>query len=98
MEFLPRKGFKTINHGKYIIKKYIVDIFSRCHFPSETIDHITNGCLGLANNPYLSKHNLAVKIVHIKFALKHKLLDNSPPYYKYQPEELGSLNYYRQIY
>ena len=44
---------------------------------------------------YLGRHNQVAKLVHQHLALRHELIEkNTPPYYKYSPQEvLESANY-----
>ena len=76
---------RTRNYEKFILKTKIDDKCRKCHLPGETIEHITAGCPSLADNAYLSRHNQVAKIIHIQLALKHDLIKNPEPYYRYKP-------------
>lgn len=76
---------KTRNYEKHILKSNQEDRCRKCNNVGESIEHISAGCPALANNAYLSRHNAVAKIIHQQLGQKVKLLNNPPPYYKYNP-------------
>jgi len=46
------------------------DIRRKCRAKSETIQHITGGCLALSQGDYTHRHKKFTKIVHQKLAIK----------------------------
>lgn len=82
------KVIKTKNYRKHILKDSTLqnDKCRKCHRSNETIEHITSGCTLLTQTDYLHRHNQLANIIHLRLALKHKLLDNSTAYYKYIPQ------------
>lgn len=80
----------TKNYKKFIIKDTNTqdDRCRKCHQQAETINHITSGCKLLAGTDYTDRHNIAAKIIHQELAIKHNLITQRTPYYKYIPETI----------
>lgn len=80
----------TRNYRKHILKDSEIqtDQCRKCHMYPETIDHVVSGCKILAGTDYTDRHNTAAKIIHQEIALKHNLITQWQPYYKYHPEQI----------
>nr|QVK45139.1 GST [Pagiophloeus tsushimanus] len=80
----------TRNYRKYIMKDPNIntDKCRKCQMFPETIDHVISGCKLLAGTEYVKRHDTAAKIIHQELALKHHLIMEKIPYYKYQPESV----------
>jgi hypothetical protein len=76
----------TKNYRRYILHEEIDDRCRKCNVVGETIEHVIAGCRALAVTAYLSRHNDVAKIVHQQLALKHNLVTEYEPYYKYLPD------------
>ena len=78
-----------------ILKFDVVDKCRKCGNIGESIEHIMAGCPTLSESAYLGRHNQVAKLIHQHLALRHELIEkNTPPYYKYSPQEvLESANY-----
>lgn len=84
---------QTINtryYSKHIIKdsNTTTDKCRLCKQQIETIDHITGGCTILSNTEYIRRHDNVAKIIHQQLALKHKLIQQHMPTYKYTPQNI----------
>lgn len=80
----------TRNNRRYVLQDLSVTntMCRLCNRYTETIQHITSGCSMLAATAYTERHNAVCKIVHQKLALQAELLEESFPYYEYQPTSL----------
>lgn len=76
----------TKNYRRYILHEDIEDRCRKCNAVGETIEHVVAGCQALAEVAYLGRHNDVAKIVHQQLALKHNLVNQCVPYYKYLPD------------
>jgi len=85
----------TKNYIKHILKDPNThdDKCKRYHQFPETIDHITSGCKLLASTEYTDRHNTVAKIIHQEIALKHRLITEHTPYYKYHPQTILENNH-----
>ncbi|XP_049959582.1 uncharacterized protein LOC126477545 [Schistocerca serialis cubense] len=84
---------QTINtryYSKYIIKdpNTTTDRCRLCKQQIETVDHITSGCTILVNTEYPRRHDNVAKIIHQQLAIKHKLIKQHVPTYKYAPQNV----------
>ena len=80
----------TRNNRRYVLQDMsVTDTMCRlCNRCTETIQHITSGCSMLAATAYTDRHNAVCKIVHQKLAVQLELIEESMPYYEYQPTNL----------
>lgn len=76
----------TRNYRHSILHEDVEDRCRKCNAVHETIDHVVAGCPVLAGSAYLGRHNDVARIVHQQLALKHNLVDQFVPYYKYLPD------------
>lgn len=80
----------TRSYVRHILKQNIPSDSCRlCGDKTESIQHISGGCSIIAPKEYTNRHNDIAKIIHSHLCLKHNILKNSIPYYKYQPENIG---------
>lgn len=77
---------RTRNYEKHILNKNVQDTCRKCGAANETIDHVIAGCPCLSDTAYLARHNQIAKIIHKEMALKYRLIEHPPPYYRYSPE------------
>ena len=77
----------TKNYKKHIFKdRTVLNVKCRlCGQKAENIQHILSGCVKLAGNDYLNRHDQVAKIIHQKLARKVGLVKDTVPYYKYDP-------------
>ena len=75
----------TKNYRRYILHEEVEDRCRKCNAVGETIEHVVAGCKALAEAAYLGRHNAVAKIVHQQLALKHNLVNQYVPHYKYLP-------------
>lgn len=78
----------TKNYKKHIIKDKSVlnDMCRLCHNEIENIQHITSGCMKMAGQEYLERHNQIAKIIHQRLAKKFNFIQETVPYYNYNPQ------------
>ena len=76
------------NYQKFIHKFNINDKCRICNRESETIQHIISGCKLLANTEYLHRHNFSANIIHQQLTNKYNLINETVPYYEYQPKKV----------
>lgn len=80
---------KTRNYSKYILKENMeTDKCRLCHKNTETIEHITGSCSVLAYKEYTHRHDNVAKHIHQQLALKHRLVNDYTPYFKYKPKNV----------
>ena len=81
---------RTKNYKKHILKDRTVlnDKCRLCGQMTENIQYITSGCVKLAGNDYLHRHDQVAKIIHQKLARKVGLIQDTVPYYKYDPSTI----------
>lgn len=78
----------TRNYRRIILHEDVEGTCRRCGQAAETTEHIINGCTTLAGTAYLKRHNNVAKIVHQMLAVRSGFVENSTPYYQYQPAEV----------
>ena len=52
-----------------------------CGHAQESVPHILAGCTALAQNKYLFRHNMALKVLFYEILLHQDLLEEVPPWY-----------------
>lgn len=77
---------ETKNYQKYIMKKLISDSCRKCLSAPETIQHVTGACKTIAQTDYKHRHDQIANIIHQQLATQYKLIGETQPYYKYNPE------------
>ncbi|XP_060522496.1 uncharacterized protein LOC132699669 [Cylas formicarius] len=89
----------TRNYKKYILNTpHTEDKCRRCGQNGETIEHILNVCSTLAPTKYTIRHDNVAKIVHQNLAVKHHLLEQKCPYFKYSPEAVLESNTHKLMW
>ena len=73
---------------KHIHNTYDDDICRACKRHKETIHHVISACPILAPTKYIERHDNVCRYIHLCLARKFDLLQEYPPWYKYDPEPL----------
>lgn len=73
-------------YRKTILKERLDNTKCRmCGEQQEYLDHIIGGCSTMAPKAYLERHNRVAKIIHQKLRVKYMELEETEPYYQYEP-------------
>ena len=55
---------------------------SVCGEQEETVEHLLAGCKMLAGSEYTRRHNRALMILAVQWAIEHQLIDNQTKWYR----------------
>jgi len=77
-QLLPTKPYSS----KKTHASCLEDVRCRlCGHAQESVPHILAGCGAMAQNKYLSRHNMALKVLFFEILRDQDLLEEVPPWY-----------------